>query len=82
MVGLSRFPVSAGVFAVGVLALAMSGGRIRAQLATTYAPIVVDYPLQNSVFPPEFPAPLVMWRDASKATSWIIEAILGDGTSS
>src|SRR4051812_6759782 len=73
MVGNSAFRVRASVCALGILALAMSGGRMRAQLATGSAPITVDYPLQNSVFPPEFPAPLFMWRDASQATSWTIE---------
>jgi len=58
MVGNSAFRVRASVCALGILALAMSGGRMRAQLATGSAPITVDYPLQNSVFPPEFPAPL------------------------
>ena len=52
---------------------------MRAQFATTSAPITVDYPLQGSVFPPEFPAPLVMWRDQSRAASWTIEAAFGDG---
>ena len=63
MVGNSVFRVRTCVCALGLLALAMSGGRMRAQLAAGSVPITVDYPLQNSVFPPEFPAPLFMWRD-------------------
>ncbi|HXY42544.1 MAG TPA: tetratricopeptide repeat protein [Vicinamibacteria bacterium] len=41
-------------------------------------PIVVDYPLEGAVFPPEFPSPLVEWRDASpRARLWRIEVRLG-----
>jgi hypothetical protein len=28
----------------------------------------VDYPLEGSVFPPEFPPPRLEWRDPSKAS--------------
>jgi len=43
-------------------------------------PIVVDYPLQGAVFPPEFPPPLVEWHDQSpRARFWRIEVRLGDG---
>ena len=37
--------------------------------------IIVDYPGDGSVFPPEFPAPQFEWRDtASGAIVWVIEA--------
>jgi Flp pilus assembly protein TadD len=37
-------------------------------------PITVDYPQDGSVFPPEFPPPLVEWHDASpRARAWAIE---------
>ncbi len=40
-------------------------------------PIVVDYPLEASVFPPDFAPPTLEWRDAgSGARSWTIEASL------
>ncbi|MEO8370241.1 MAG: tetratricopeptide repeat protein [Candidatus Solibacter sp.] len=83
MVGFSVIRLRTGACAVGLLALAMSGGRVRAQVAAASAPVVapisVDYPLQGSVFPPEFPAPLVMWRDPSRAASWTLEATFADG---
>jgi Flp pilus assembly protein TadD len=41
-------------------------------------PITVDYPLEGSVFPPEFPAPRVEWRDASPgARFWTIDVSFG-----
>lgn len=40
--------------------------------------ITVDYPAEGSVFPPEFPAPTFLWRDASKgAVVWTIELASG-----
>jgi tetratricopeptide (TPR) repeat protein len=40
----------------------------------------VDYPLEGSVFPPEFPPPTVLWRDASEsATGWAIDVAFGEG---
>jgi tetratricopeptide (TPR) repeat protein len=72
-----------GAVVVGAFGLAMLGGRVAAQLgqdARQPAAIVVDYPADGSVFPPEFPAPLVLWRDTgSRATSWSVEAIFADG---
>ena len=72
-----------GVVAVGALLLAILGGRAAAQLAQAArqpAAILVDYPLDGSVFPPDFPAPLVLWRDtASRAASWTVEAVFADG---
>jgi len=38
------------------------------------APVSIDYPRTGSVFPPEFPPPLFMWRDADPdADSWQID---------
>jgi hypothetical protein len=72
-----------GAVVVGVVALAMLGGRVAAQLAQTArqpVAIAVDYPAEGSVFPPDFPAPLVLWRDAaSRATTWTVEATFADG---
>ena len=63
--------------------LAILGGRAAAQLAQAArqpAAILVDYPLDGSVFPPDFPAPLVLWHDtASRAASWTVEAAFADG---
>jgi len=42
--------------------------------------IIVDYPAAESVFPPEFPAPLFQWRDPAGGTRWQIEIRFGDGS--
>ncbi|MBN2576175.1 MAG: tetratricopeptide repeat protein [Deltaproteobacteria bacterium] len=42
--------------------------------------ITIDYPAEGSVFPPEFPAPTWLWRDAEdEATSWVISIAFSDG---
>ncbi len=43
------------------------------------APITVDYPRAESVFPPEIIAPLFQWRDAGDATIWKIRIEFGEG---
>jgi Flp pilus assembly protein TadD len=43
--------------------------------------IAIDYPAEGSVFPPEFPAPTWLWRDASeRAGSWVIDIAFSDGS--
>ncbi|HYK91706.1 MAG TPA: tetratricopeptide repeat protein [Acidobacteriota bacterium] len=45
------------------------------------ATIVVYYPLEGSVFPPEIIAPTFLWRDAAKdAAVWRIDVIFGGRT--
>jgi Flp pilus assembly protein TadD/Tol biopolymer transport system component len=40
--------------------------------------VTVDYPLDESVFPPEFPPPTFLWRDASpRAAVWTIDVRFG-----
>ncbi len=66
--------VVAGMAVVGlaVAVVFLAGQRPR--------PITVDYPLEGSVFPPEFPAPMLQWRDASpRARAWTIEVSFGEG---
>ena len=42
------------------------------------APIVVDYPEDGSIFPPEITAPTFLWRDpAASANLWRIEVTFG-----
>jgi Flp pilus assembly protein TadD len=44
-------------------------------------PIAIDYPIEGSVFPPEFPAPTWLWRDASDAANaWEINITFSDGS--
>ena len=43
--------------------------------------ITIDYPAEGAVFPPEFPAPAWLWRDANnQATSWEIDIAFLDGS--
>jgi hypothetical protein len=43
--------------------------------------IVIDYPEEGSVFPPDFAPPTFLWRDSQTATSdWEIEIAFSDGT--
>jgi len=45
------------------------------------APITIDYPADASIFPPEFPAPTFLWRDASRgATVWMIDVQFAGGS--
>jgi tetratricopeptide (TPR) repeat protein len=75
--------IRTGLAVAGAFVLAILGGRAVAQrdeAARKPAAITVDYPLDGSVFPPDFPPPLVLWRDpASRASSWTIEAVFADG---
>ena len=44
-------------------------------------PIAIDYPAEGSIFPPEFPAPTWLWRDASdQVASWEINIAFLDGS--
>jgi Flp pilus assembly protein TadD len=43
--------------------------------------IVIDYPLSESVFPPEITAPTFLWRDADpRAAAWTIDIDFHDGS--
>ena len=50
-------------------------------IATGTAPlarIIVDYPLNGSVFPPETTPPTSIWRDSDvNATTWLIDITFG-----
>jgi len=44
--------------------------------------IVIDYPLNGSVFPPDMEAPTFLWRDSATAsTSWRIDVTFAHGAS-
>lgn len=48
--------------------------------APSLAPIIVDYPADGSIFPPEITPPTFLWRDAAQdAKWWEIEVEFGDG---
>jgi hypothetical protein len=70
--GLSRQYVVAAV----AVAAAVVGAFL--YLAGRPGPITVDYPLADSVFPPEFPPPRLEWRDSSpRARVWTIDVSFG-----
>ena len=79
----TRAVVAAGLAVVAALVAWRFGTRhLRGQVALAApSPITIDYPAQGSVFPPEFPAPTWLWRDAAdKATSWVINITFADGS--
>jgi tetratricopeptide (TPR) repeat protein len=46
-------------------------------------PIVIDYPEEGSIFPPDFAPPTFLWRDSQTAsTTWEIEIAFSDGAPS
>lgn len=45
------------------------------------AAITIDYPIEGSIFPPEFPPPTFLWSDSEAgATAWRIEVEFADGS--
>jgi hypothetical protein len=45
------------------------------------ASIAIDYPNNDSVFPPDMAAPTFLWRDpAPESASWRIEVSFADGS--
>ena len=45
------------------------------------APLVIDYPQDGSIFPPEITPPTFLWRDpAGAAASWRIDIAFADGS--
>ena len=68
------------VTALAVWQLTGRHSRVQASLGEP-RPITIDYPAEGSVFPPEFPAPTWLWRDASnQATFWEITIAFSDGS--
>jgi hypothetical protein len=65
-----------------VRALLLAGlGMAFAYAQNGTAPIVIDYPANGSVFPPDMAAPTFLWRDpAPGAVSWRIDVSFADGS--
>jgi len=65
-----------------VRALFLAGlGMAGACAQTGTAPIVIDYPADRSIFPPDMTAPTFLWRDpAPNAVSWRIDVSFADGS--
>ena len=71
----ASFVLIAGAVVAVVLAAGPSGDS-----AKSLAAITVDYPLEDSLFPPDFAVPTFIWRDASQRSSrWRIEVSFADG---
>jgi tetratricopeptide (TPR) repeat protein len=51
-------------------------GALPRQAPPRLAPIAVDYPLQDSLFPPDFAPPTFLFRDPSPAAHWAVEVHL------
>ncbi len=52
-------------------------------IAKQPAAIVIDYPADGTIFPPDFAAPTLLWRDAAAtAAFWTIDISFADGSSS
>jgi hypothetical protein len=59
---------------------ALAGLALLLTAAAPVATISIDYPEQNSIFPPEITPPTFLWRDPAKtSTVWRIEVSFGDG---
>ena len=71
----------AAVLIVG-FAAALLSGMAASSRETGPARITIDYPSDESIFPPEFTPPTFIWRDASEETAaWRIDVSFADGSS-
>jgi Flp pilus assembly protein TadD len=67
-------------FTVGARVVVAVMGLAAAACSHRQQPITVDYPLDGSVFPPDFAPPTIEWRDASgNARMWTIDVSAGEG---
>ncbi|HUK19257.1 MAG TPA: tetratricopeptide repeat protein [Bryobacteraceae bacterium] len=64
------------LWAAAILAQSLNGQR---GARTLSAAITVDYPAENSVFPPDFAPPTFLWRDGSQAANWVVWVEFGSG---
>jgi len=70
--------LTAGIAAAGSLLLLRGFGP--QQLPDQPAAIIIDYPSEGSVFPPEITAPTFLWRDPSgNAATWHIQIVFAAG---
>src|SRR5450755_824225 len=71
--------LTSSAFLAGGAGLSRSSSDDHTQSASSPAKIVIDYPLEGSVFPPEITPPTFVWRDDSKtAKRWEVEISFGD----
>jgi Flp pilus assembly protein TadD len=70
----------ARVSIAAAIAVAVLGSAAVLLVERRPRPITVDYPLEGSLFPPEFPPPAFQWHDASpRARAWTVEVAFGEG---
>ena len=64
------------------VALAMLSAAAGADSKSSAGALTIDYPLDGSIFPPDFAAPTFLWRDEDPGvTNWTIEVqFAGGGT--
>src|ERR1039458_1599243 len=62
---------------IGILAAVPALSQTNPQLAS----IIVDYPADQSIFPPEITPPTFLWRDSVEdATLWLIDVSFAGGS--
>ncbi|HEY8925838.1 MAG TPA: hypothetical protein VIU64_15730, partial [Polyangia bacterium] len=66
--------------AIGRVAGPVGGASALTSAPAAVSSLTIDYPLDGSTFPPEFPPPTWQWRDSTASTSWQVEVALGDGS--
>ena len=71
--------VAGSAFLAGGAGLSRSSADDHAPPVGPPAKILIEYPLEGSVFPPEITPPTFLWRDDSKtAKRWVVEISFGD----
>ncbi len=67
--------------AAALSALALVSGAAAARAATSAGAISIDYPSDQSIFPPEIIPPTFLWRDpTTSARLWKIDVTFADGS--
>ncbi len=77
----ARLIIIAGLALVTILLAWLITVRLfQTQTSLVPGSITIDYPADGSIFPPEFPAPTLLWRDGNKkVASWEINITFTDG---
>jgi hypothetical protein len=73
-------PLLVSVSVLGAVLYACLGG-LAVSAKDSFERIAIDYPLDESVFPPDMTAPTFLWRDpAANAVTWQIVVSFADGS--
>ncbi len=71
------------VFSTNLLAAAQTsvGAKNNLSAGDVLKPIIVDYPDERSIFPPDMAPPTFLWRDtAEDTTAWQVDIAFADGS--